>query len=317
MTLDPFLLSVIFSLAAILTIATIIGIFLRSRPNTRMIGEEVYSRTLAWWVMAMVVVGSCLLGFKVLIICFALVSFQGLREYFSITKVRRADQRSLFWSLFVLLPLQYFLIWSQWYGMYVIFLPVYGFILIAIFSVLKGDATDYLGRTARIFFGIMINVYFISYIPALAILQFSGENDIHVSYQYGELVLFLIIVSQFNDVSQYIWGKSLGRHKITPHVSPNKTWEGFVGGLVCSCLLAALLAPLTPFSYQIAAAFGAAIAALGFAGDIVLSAIKRGAGIKDYGTLLGGHGGILDRIDGLAFASPIFFHLVRYYGQAL
>lgn len=134
-------------------------------------------------------------------------------------------------------------------------------------------------------------------------------------HDHGEFILFLLIISQGNDVCQYLWGKSLGRHQITPHLSPKKKWEGFLGGVASSAGMAVLLAWLIPFTALQAAGFGVAISVLGFAGDIIMSAIKRDAGIKDYGSMLGGHGGILDRIDGLAISAPVFFHLMRYYGD--
>lgn len=313
--MPPTLTPIVYALLAVLGTATVTGIALKLNPKTRDLGCDVLSRTIAWWFMCGVIIGCCWHGRGALTICFALISFQGLREYFAVTRVRTADQRALFWSMFVLLPLQYYLVWIEWYGMFCMFIPVYGFIALTVFACVRGDATDFLARCAKIFFGVVIIVYFVSHVPALATLQipaFEGGMFVH---EHGEFILFLLIVSQGNDVCQYLWGKSLGRHKITPHLSPKKTWEGFIGGVVSSAGIAASLAWLIPFNAWQAAGFGVAIAVLGFAGDIVMSAIKRDAGIKDYGCMLGGHGGILDRIDGLAIAAPVFFHLMRYYGD--
>jgi len=126
-------------------------------------------------------------------------------------------------------------------------------------------------------------------------------------------VLFLIVVSQLNDVLQYVSGTLVGRRRIAPHLSPGKTWGGLIGGLLGSAAVGAALHTLTPFTIGEAAIMGLVIAAMGFAGDIIFSAIKRDAGIKDYGRLIAGHGGVLDRIDGLCFAAPVFFHVVRFY----
>jgi phosphatidate cytidylyltransferase len=128
------------------------------------------------------------------------------------------------------------------------------------------------------------------------------------------LVLFLVFLTEFNDVAQYVWGKLFGRHKIVPKVSPNKTWEGFLGGVATSAVCAWLLAPLlTPLSLEHSLAVGFIIPLAGFVGDVVVSAVKRDIGVKDSGSLLPGHGGILDRIDSLTYTAPLFFHFIRYF----
>ena len=130
---------------------------------------------------------------------------------------------------------------------------------------------------------------------------------------WGKLLLFFVIVVQASDVLQYIWGKLLGKHLIVPKLSPSKTWEGFIGGVLTSSLLGASLWWATPFSQWQAGLLALMVCLFGFWGGLVMSAIKRDRGIKDYGNTLGGHGGILDRVDSLCFSAPIFFHLVRFY----
>src|SRR5690606_15731572 len=127
-------------------------------------------------------------------------------------------------------------------------------------------------------------------------------------------LLYLVFLTQFNDVAQYTWGRLFGRRPIVPVVSPKKTWEGFLGGLLTTTVAAVLVAPLvTPFDWQQAAASGLMIAAAGFIGDVTVSAVKRDLGVKDTGSLIPGHGGIMDRIDSLTFTAPLFFHFVRYF----
>ncbi|MEJ2575054.1 MAG: phosphatidate cytidylyltransferase, partial [Gammaproteobacteria bacterium] len=127
------------------------------------------------------------------------------------------------------------------------------------------------------------------------------------------LVLYLVFLTQFNDVMQYTWGKLFGRHKIIPKVSPNKTWQGFGGGVLTTAVLAALLGPwLTPLSIPQAILAGLIIGAGGFVGDVIISALKRDIGVKDSGSLLPGHGGLLDRLDSLLYTAPLFFHFVYY-----
>jgi phosphatidate cytidylyltransferase len=128
------------------------------------------------------------------------------------------------------------------------------------------------------------------------------------------LVLTLLILTQGNDVAQYCWGRMLGRRRIAPSVSPNKTVEGFLGGLLTTIVVAALLAPLlTPMPWTMALWVGALLAVMGFLGDLSVSAVKRDIGLKDTGNLIPGHGGILDRIDSLMFTAPLMFHIMRYF----
>jgi phosphatidate cytidylyltransferase len=125
------------------------------------------------------------------------------------------------------------------------------------------------------------------------------------------LLIYLLLLTQLNDVAQYVWGKSFGKHKVVPKVSPKKTVEGLAGGILTTALVGFLAGPyLTPLTPVEAAVAGLLIA--GFIGDISVSAVKRDLGIKDSGSILPGHGGILDRVDSLTFTAPLFFHYVYY-----
>jgi phosphatidate cytidylyltransferase len=242
------------------------------------------------------------------LILFGGLSFLALREYVTLVPTRRGDHRTLFWSFFIITPLQYYLIGIRWYGFFAIMIPVMAFIFIPTRIALSGDTEHFLERAAKIQFGIMICAYCLSHAPALLILDlpgFAGHN--------ARLLLYLVIVDQMSDVLQYVWGKLTGKHKIVPTVSPSKTWEGFVGGVATATLLGAALWWATPFTPLQSAGMSLAITLLGFAGGVVMSAIKRDAGVKDFGAVIEGHGGILDRIDSLCFAAPVFFHLVRYF----
>jgi len=119
-------------------------------------------------------------------------------------------------------------------------------------------------------------------------------------------------VVQSSDVLQYVWGKLAGRRPVAPQVSPSKTWEGLVGGVACATALGGALYWLTPFTPWEAAAMALVVNLMGFFGGLVMSAIKRDRGVKDWGSLIEGHGGMLDRLDSVAFAAPVFFHLTRY-----
>ena len=297
--------------AGLLVAGSASGFVLQLRAKTdqqKRTVENLNDRMLGWWIMVVLFALAIWWGLIGVSILFGLISFLALREMLTLTPTRRGDHHTLFWAFFVMVPLQYLLVYFRWYGMWSILVPVYGFLFLAIRSTLTGDTTRYLERTAKIQWGTMICIYCISHAPALLTLEvrdFAGQ-----SYK---LLIWLVIVVQMSDVLQYCWGKLLGRRKIAPHISPNKTWEGFVGGVLSATLLGTALWWFTPFTPWVAAGFALAIAVLGFLGGIVMSAIKRDAGVKDWGHLIAGHGGMMDRIDSLSFAAPVFFHLVRFW----
>ncbi|MBC7783614.1 MAG: phosphatidate cytidylyltransferase, partial [Burkholderiales bacterium] len=265
------------------------------------------------WVMAIIFGLALYFGLAGAVVLFGLISFLALREVLTLTPTRRGDHHTLFWAFFVAVPLQYWLILDRWYGMFSILIPVYGFLLLAIRSALAGDVTRYLERAAKIYWGVMICVYCLSHAPALLTLQTDALTKQLTNTQRWELLAFLVIVVQMSDVLQYVWGKTLGRHKIVPKLSPSKTWEGFIGGVLSAAILGTAMAPLTPFNWWQAAVMSLVICVMGFFGGLVASAIKRDAGVKDYGQLIEGHGGMMDRVDSIAFAAPVFFHLTRYF----
>ena len=270
--------------------------------------DEINTRIRAWWVMVVLFVAAVTAGPLVSILLFGLISFLALREFVTLAPTKPADHRALFWSFFIVTPLQYFLIWRQWYGMFSVLIPVYVSILLSIRAVLSGDTDRFLERSATIQWGLTICVYFVSYVPALLMLRIPGYEG-----QTPVLIFFLVLVVQLSDVLQFIWGKALGRRRIAPSVSPNKTWEGFVGGAGSATVLGALLWWATPFSPAAAAMMALLLTTMGFAGGLIMSAIKRDRGVKDYGALIAGHGGVLDRVDSLCLAAPVFFHLTRYF----
>ncbi|MEZ4562308.1 MAG: phosphatidate cytidylyltransferase [Thermomicrobiales bacterium] len=310
LTMDPGLQALGGGILAVLVIATVVGEMLARRASSdaaRAAIRNLKDRVRAWWVMCAVLALALLTGRTGAALLFMGVSFLALREFVTLAPTRHGDHRALLWIFFVVTPVQYWLVWRDWYGLFAIFIPVFVFLLAPARVALAGDTGDFLARTAVIQWGLMICVYCVSYAPALLMLDANGEGG------GAKLLLFLLIVVQGSDVLQYIWGKLLGRRKIAPLVSPNKTWEGFVGGVASATLLGAALWWLTPFAPWQAAVMALVIALMGFAGGLTMSAIKRDRGVKDFGTLIAGHGGILDRIDSLCFAAPVFFHLVRYF----
>jgi phosphatidate cytidylyltransferase len=297
------------SLGIVLVLLTATAV---SRCLTWKLGEGPTIRNLnerigAWWLLAGVGLPVLAAGVLASTLLFAVLSFLTLREFLSLTPTHHGDRSALFLSFFVAIPLQYTLAAMGWYGLFVILLPVYGFFVLSAASALGSDTDHFLERIAKIQWAVMVCVYGISHVPALLFLDIPGYDT-----RNGVLMLFFLLVAQISDVLQYVCGKLFGRHKVAPVLSPNKTWEGLIGGGLLASLLGASLHGLTPFSAWQALFFSLAVVAAGFFGGLVLSAVKRSLGAKDWGYSLPGHGGMLDRLDSIAFSAPIFFHLTRY-----
>ncbi len=310
LTIDRQELWLVEGVVAGLIAASLVGFFL-SRSVTSEGGkatvENLNARIRAWWIMIGVFALALLVGRAGALLLFAFISFLALREYVSVIPTAPADHRTLFWSFFVFTPLQYWILYRGWYGMASIMIPVYAFLFIPLRLVLARETAGFLDRAARIHWGLMVCVYCLSYAPALLILEIPGYPR-----QSAKLLLFLVMVVQLSDIFQYIWGKLLGRRKIAPEISPSKTWEGFLGGIACASLLGMGLWWMTPFSPLLALGMALLASLLGFAGGLIMSAIKRDRGVKDFGSTIQGHGGILDRVDSICFSAPVFFHVTRF-----
>jgi len=295
----------------LLLIASLIGWILHLRVRTeqrRAIIENLNSRIRAWWAMVAVFAIAFSVGKTATLVLFGLMSFFALREFITLTPTRRGDHVPLFLSFFVLIPVQYLLIGDGWYGLFAVFIPVYAFLILPAVAALSADIESFLERTAKIQWGVMITVFCVSHAAALLLLDIPGYNG-----QNALLIFYLVLIVQLSDVLQYVFGRLFGRTKVAPVVSPSKTLEGLVGGGVTATLIGAAMYWITPFSPLQALAMALVIVVMGFLGGLALSAVKRSMGVKDWGTMIEGHGGMLDRIDSLSFASPIFFHLTRYY----
>jgi phosphatidate cytidylyltransferase len=269
--------------------------------------ENLSARIKSWWVMVILISFALLGGRTGVILLFALCSFAALREFITLVGTRRSDHSSLALAFYVVLPVQYYLVWIEWYGLYSILIPVYAFLLIPIAAALTGDTERFLARVAEVQWALMICVFCISHVPALLTLRIPGYEGRNVL-----LIAFLVVVVQGSDVMQYVWGKLLGQTKLAPSLSPSKTVEGLAGGTLSAMLIGAALYWLTPFTPLEAAAMSLIIVLMGFLGGLVMSAIKRDRKVKDWGHLIAGHGGFIDRLDSVIFSAPIFFHLTRY-----
>jgi phosphatidate cytidylyltransferase len=308
---DPTLLQLFGAVLALLVTATAVGAGLKryvTAPDARAMVDNINARIRAWWVMALVFMASVTTGRVGSILLFSAISLLALREFATLAPTARGDHRALLWCFFVVTPLEYFLIWIGWYGLFAILIPVYVSMFLAIRTAVAGDTDRYLQRTATTQWALLICVYFVSYVPALLMLRIPGYDG-----RNAALIFFLVLVVQLSDVLQYVWGKTMGSRPIAPSVSPHKTWEGFIGGVLSATAAGTAIWWATPFAPAQAAAIALVIALMGFAGGLVMSAIKRDLGVKDYGSLIPGHGGVLDRIDSLCFAAPVFFHITRFF----
>lgn len=299
-----------FGIFTVLTAATVVGNVLARRqlasdPNP--VIENLNARIRSWWLIVTLVVVAFLAGLPGMIVLFGLASFAALREFLSLLHTKRSDHLALWVSFFVILPLQYYWIVIDWYGVFSIFMPVYAFVALPTIAVLRGDPSRYMQRVAEVQWALMICVYCVSHVPALMTLKLTDPLA-----SPALLIAFLLIVAQGSDVLQYVFGKLFGRRRVAPTLSPSKTWEGLIGGVASATLLGGSLWWITPFSIPEAMALAFLIAVMGFFGGLVMSAIKRDLKVKDWSDMIAGHGGTLDRLDSLIFSAPIFFHVTRY-----
>jgi phosphatidate cytidylyltransferase len=290
---------------ALLILASLISFTIRKlAPGDA--ATELSRRVVSWWWMISVFTVAIVTSRAVSFAFLGFMSFLALKEYLSLIPTRRVDRSILFWA-YVAIPVQYYLASVGSFGMFMVFIPVWMFLFMPAVMTLAGQTEGFLRAIGLLSWGLMITVFSLSHTALL--LSFGTK----LGYAAGPL-LFLVALTELNDVAQFTWGKLTGRHKIIPKVSPNKTWEGFVGGVITTALVAYFVGPyLTPMTQAWSAAAGATIAGTGFLGDVTISACKRDLGVKDASNLIPGHGGILDRVDSLIYSAPVFYHLLHYF----
>lgn len=298
----------VFALLIVVTaIAVVLNRMVREGPQRSTV-ENLLARTRSFWIVTVLGSAALVTGEIGAVLLFFLISLLALREFLTLAPTLAADHRTMVWTFFVVAPLQYALVAIHWYGFYSILIPVYVFLFIPSLNAMVGDPTRFLERTATVQWGLMVCVYSLSYAPALLWLRIPGFQG-----EGAKLLLFCIVVAQLSDFMQYVFGKLFGRHRIAPAISPHKTWEGLVGGVLSATAAGTALWWATPFPPLVAAIMAFVICMMGVAGGLTMSAIKRDRGVKDFGALLAGHGGILDRVDSICFSIPVFFHLTRYF----
>ncbi len=302
------LLGWVAGLLVIVSIVTIVMRLMVKEGPLREIADNLALRTRSFWIVFLLFGSALVSGEFLSILLFMVLSLLALREFLTLAPVESSDHRAMLWTFFVITPLQYLVVGAHWYGFYSIMIPVWAFLFIPTLNAMVGDSRRFLERTATLQWGLMICVYCVSYAPALLRLDIPGYEG-----QNAKLLLYCVGVAQLSDFLQFVFGKWLGRHPMAPRISPKKTWEGFLLGVGCATAVGTVLWYMTPFRAWQAALMSLAIALMGVAGGLTMSAIKRDRGVKDFGTLLPGHGGMLDRIDSVTFSVPVFFHLTRFF----
>jgi len=284
----------------VLTIATIL-------IYTKFPTQELKDRINSWWIIIGFFTIGAMLNTTAAMFFFGFLSFLALKEYFTLIPSRQTDRRVMFYA-YISIVAQYYFAGIEWYGMFIIWIPVLMFLILPFRQVLIGETQGFLENTSRVQWGLMMFVFGLSHLAYMITLSPVNGHIVGGT----ELVLYLVLLTELNDVLQYLWGKSIGKRKIIPKVSPNKTVEGFLGAFVTISILAIVFSFLTPFTWYEALGAGMIISGGGFIGDVVISMIKRDIGVKDSGNMLPGHGGILDRVDSLVYTAPMFFHYVYY-----
>jgi phosphatidate cytidylyltransferase len=263
------------------------------------------------WFMVFIFWVGWVAGDWVALTLFGLVSFFGLREFLTLSPTRRGDHRSLVLAFFVVLPLQYWLVGTEHFDMFAVFVPVYVFLALPVASALANDPTRFLERNAKLQWGIMVCIYGMSHVPALLLLKFPEYSN-----KNAFMVFFLVLVVQTCMVTQHLVSRKLQRTPVAPAISQSFNWAGFWSGIGVGSLLGALLAGITPWVPATAFAFSFIACLAGSMGHLVMKALKRDRGIPSWGVnvkSVTGAGGLLDRVDALCFAAPVFFHSAKWY----
>ena len=313
----------------VLGITFAVGKYLQAQSDSHLnkgFIQTLSNRVQSWWWMF------CMIGITLLFgslrwpscLFFFGISVWALREFITLTPTRLGDHRALFWVFFIFTPLQYLLVWMG-QGTFTLLgvrlpadqlftnmIPIYALLFVPARIALAGDPKRFLERSAKIQMGLYLCVYAISHAPALLDLKFKVSNELWKGGNGGVLLFFLLVV-QLSDVFQFAWDKMMGRRVIAPGINAVKTWEGFAGGTIAATLAGMGLWWVTPFTPLQAGLLSTMLSVMGFLGSMTMSAIKRDRGVHDYGTLVEGHIGVLDRFDSICFAAPVFFHVTRFF----
>jgi phosphatidate cytidylyltransferase len=267
---------------------------------------QLNSRIHASWLIVLLFAIGFALGEAALAVIFALASFFALREFVALTPIKPADHLALIVAFYVVIPVQYVLVASGWYGMYAVFIPVYLFLILPVIMAWRQDTELYLQRVAKVQWGLMLSVYCVSHAPAIATLEppgYEGRGPL--------LLLYFLLVLQMSDLFAVMASASFGRTPLRSN--PNKSREGVLIGAVAASVAGTLLWWMTPFTWWQAALMATTVVFAGFMGGLVLASVKRSLGERQWDQGVALSRGALERLEGLTFAAPVFFHATVYF----
>ncbi len=306
---------IVFGLLILVSVAAVL-LTLRERANDHDEGWHAELKNVpnllgTSWFMVVVFWMAWVAGDTVATVLFALIAFFALREFITLSPTRRGDHRSLILAFFVVLPIQFWLVATRRFDLFTVFIPVYVFLAIPVVSALAGDTQRFLERNAKLQWGIMVCIYGMSHVPALLLLDFKDYQG-----KGAFLVFFLVMVVQTCMLVQHLLTRRLKRPPSAPQVSKSFNWYSWMLGMLVGSFVGGLLSFITPFKpgQALAMAFVACVA--GSMGHLVMKALKRDRGVTAWGQRgmsVTGANGLLDRVDALCFAAPIFFHSARWY----
>lgn len=308
LTLNETFLAVLAGLVVLSAIVTGLGAYLSAHTSDVVKQQRlalVNSRLRASWSIVAVFSIAFAVGTTGLLVVFAVTSFFALRNFVSLTPIRPADHWALVLAFYVVTTLQYVLIGVGEIGLFTVFIPVYIFLLLPIVMALKQDNERYLERVAKVQWGLMICVYCISHAPA--IVQLAAPE---IGERGPLLLVYFLLVLYVADLAQVIASATLGG---TPLKSdPTRTWAGVMVAVTVAGLLGTALWWMTPFRWWQSTLMSIIVAGAGFMGTVVLASVKKSLGARDWDTGIVGVRAVLDRLDALAFAAPVFFHLTAW-----
>lgn len=295
-------------LVAVLVVLFFTGVFWLwywLRPSEEIL--KIKQRIVAWWVI--IIIYALIMGIHpwVTAVGLGLVSFLAFRELISRINIPMQSRRTLFWA-YLAIPVQYALALHGDILLFALFIPIGMLFLLPFRNIVEGVYEGSIQTYSQLYWALMLTVYCLSHVAYLAFLP---NVPGHSAGQQG-VVFFLVFLTQMGDVFQFLSGKVFGRHKITPRISPNKTWEGFIGGFLATIAMGIFLSHLLPLSLPQVVAMTALIFVFGFFGDLNISSVKRDLKIKDMSNFIPGHGGVLDRLDSLIFSGLAFFYVFFY-----
>lgn len=291
--------------------------------------KEVEDRTLTWWWMIAVFMLALATHRLVSFVFLGLLCFAALREYYSLPRHSQSEESNAFPDAdragmviaYLTIPVVVYVAYIEWYELFIILVPVYLFLLLPSVFVIQGRTTGAIRSLGFLSLGFMFFVFNLGHClfminmgPIVLLFCFSlTEARDAVAYGIGGWTRSLVAKSP-----DATWARVLD-YRIASDVSPNKTWAVGVLSAVVISLLSLVWVPLMPefpdgrLTYAYCALIGLAIGFLGLMGDLVFSMVKRDVGAKDFGALLPGHGGIIDRIDSLIYTVPITFHMIAWH----